>query len=237
LSPKLLIVSTSKIYGSAYLGYLLEEVVQFFAGVNELLFIPYARPGGISYEAYTQMPKEVLAPLGIAVKGIHEFKNPSQALAKAQGVFTGGGNTFLLLKTLYEQNLLDPLRAAIQNGVPYMGSSAGSNIAGISIGTSNDMPIVYPPSFQALGVLPFNINPHYLDPLPNNKHQGETRETRIHEFHQQNSLPVLGLREGSWLQVANAKLNLKGEQTARLFEANKRPREIAPGDCSFLLKV
>lgn len=235
MQKKLLLVSTSKIYGSSYLGYLQNELANFFRGVTQLLFIPYARPGGITHEQYTAMPSEALAPLGIKVKGLHEFDNPAEALQNAQAIFTGGGNTFLLLKTLYEQNLMAPLHSAVTKGVPYVGSSAGSNIAGLSIGTSNDMPIVYPPTFEALGLVPFNLNPHYLDPIVNNVHQGETRETRIKEFHFLNKQPVLGLREGSWLHLENDELQLRGTLTARLFEANKEPREIEPGFCSFLM--
>lgn len=232
---KLLIVSTSKLHNSAYMGYLLDEVKDFFKEADEVLFIPYARPGGVSFDEYTQAPRTAFKEIGIGVRGIHEFEDPARAIEEAQGIFTGGGNTFLLLKTLYEKGLINPLRKAVQNGTPYMGSSAGSNITGLTIGTSNDMPIVYPPSFDALGLVPFNINPHYLDPDPQSKHQGETREMRINEFHFQNIQPVIGLREGSWLRLQNEKLTLKGELTARLFEKGKEARELSPGDISFLL--
>lgn len=233
---RLLIVSTSKIYGSSYMAYLLDEVKDFFAGADEILFIPYARPGGISFDEYTEAPRKAFAEIGISVKGIHEFDNPAEAVANAKGIFTGGGNTFLLLKTLYENKLIEPLRQAVKSGTPYMGSSAGSNITGLTIGTSNDMPILYPPSFDALQLVPFNINPHYLDPNPDSKHQGETRETRINEFHFQNDQAVIGLREGSWLRLENGALELKGSLQARLFEKGKEAREVEPGDVSFLLK-
>ena len=232
---RLLIVSTSKIHGSEYMEYLFDELKDYFKGMNEILFIPYARPGGISYEDYTAVSRDAFAQIGIGVKGIHEFYNPAEAVANAQGIFTGGGNTFLLLKTLYENQLIEPLRKAVKGGTPYMGSSAGSNITGLTIGTTNDMPIVYPPSFDALQLVPFNINPHYLDPDPNSKHQGETRETRIREFLNFNHQPVIGLREGSWLRREGDTLELKGVLSTRLFEKNKDPREVAPGDVSFLL--
>ncbi len=232
---KLLIVSTSKLHGSDYMSYLLDEVKDFFTGKNEILFIPYARPGGMSFEDYTEAPRKAFAPIGLKVKGIHEYDDPVKAVNEAKGIFTGGGNTFLLLKTLYDNGLIEPLRQAVKRGTPYMGSSAGSNITGLTIGTSNDMPIVYPPSFDALQLVQFNINPHYLDPDPNSKHQGETREMRINEFHFQNTQPVIGLREGSWLKVKNNTIELKGELDARLFEKGKEPREVAPGDVSFLL--
>mgnify|MGYP003640172512 CR=1 FL=1 len=232
---EILIVSTSKIHGTSYMAYLLDEVKDFFTGKNEILFIPYARPGGISYDEYTTMPRAAFEEVGIKVRGIHEYDDPVNAVKEAKGIFTGGGNTFLLLKTLYDNGLIEPLRQAVKSGTPYMGSSAGSNITGLTIGTSNDMPIVYPPSFDALQLVPFNINPHYLDPDPNSKHQGETREMRINEFHFQNTQPVIGLREGSWLKVKNNTIELKGELDARLFEKGREPREVAPGDVSFLI--
>ena len=235
MSHKLLIISTSKIHGSGYVEYLLDEVQDFLKGVNELLFIPYARPSGISYDEYTAYPRKALAGTGMEVRGIHEFKDPRQGLRGAQAIFTGGGNTFLLLKTLYENGLVEILKEVVGNGTPYMGSSAGSNITGLSIGTTNDMPVVYPPSFDALQFVPFNINPHYLDPDPDSKHQGETRETRINEFHHFNDQAVIGLREGSWLRMENDSLTLKGKLSARLFERNVSPREVEPGDVSFLL--
>ena len=232
---KLLIVSTSKIHGSDYMEYLLDEVQVFFKEKKEILFIPYAQPGGISYDDYTEFPRKSFAEIGIKVKGIHEYENPKKAVEKADGIFIGGGNTFLLLKTLYENGLMEPLKKAVKNGTPYMGSSAGSNITGISIGTSNDMPIVYPPSFEALQFVPFNINPHYLDPDPGSKHQGETREQRINEFHFQNDQPVIGLREGSWLRVENQEVVLKGALSARVFEKGEEAREVATGNVSFLM--
>lgn len=234
-ASKILMISTSKIHGSEYMSYILDEVIDFINGAKEILFIPYARPGGISFEEYTAYPQEALANTDIKVKGIHEFEDPKAAIAQAQAIFVGGGNTFLLLKTLYDLNLMVDLREAVKGGTPYMGSSAGSNITGQSIGTTNDMPIIYPPSFEALAFMPFNINPHYLDPDPNSKHQGETRATRINEFHFQNKQAVIGLREGSWLRLENGQLSLRGRHSAPLFEAGKSVRELAPGDVSFLL--
>lgn len=235
MSLKLLVVSTSKIHGSEYMEYLLDEVKEFYAGAKEIVFIPYARPSGISFDEYTAFPKKAFAQLGIEVKGIHEFDDPKEALRNAEGIFTGGGNTFVLLKTLYELGLIEVLKEVVGNGTPYMGSSAGSNITGLTVGTSNDMPIVYPPSFDALQLIPFNINPHYLDPDPNSKHQGETRETRINEFHHFNKQVVLGLREGSWLRLENGNLELKGSLQARLFSAGQKPKEVDPGDMTYLL--
>ena len=158
--------------------------------------------------------------------GLHTFKNPENALKNAKGVFVGGGNTFVLVKQLYALKLMRTLREEIIKGLPYLGTSAGSNICGLTMNTTNDMPIVYPPSFKTLGVLPFNINPHYLDPNPTSKHMGETRETRIKEFLTQQTLPVVGIREGSWLQVKNEKIILKGGLSARIFEPSMDPYEI-----------
>lgn len=225
---RLLVISTSTIYGSGYLEYIREEVVDFLQ-TDELLFVPYARPSGISHDEYTASVETALKPFGIKVTGIHTAENPIEAVKNAKAIFIGGGNTFLLLKTLYELGLMNELRTVVANGTPYMGSSAGSNMTGLTIGTTNDMPIVYPPSFDALQFLPFNINPHYLDPDLNSKHKGETRETRINEFHQFNSQPVIGLREGSWLRVEQGVIELKGSLTARIFKAGEEAIEVASG--------
>lgn len=225
----LLIASTSTVYGGEYLDYLFEEMAALFAKTEEIIFIPYARPGGISHDQYTEKAAAAFQKIGKKLVGLHTFKNPAEELRQAKGVFTGGGNTFVLVRELYRLQLMQPLREAIYNGLPYMGTSAGSNICGISMQTTNDMPIVYPPSFKTLGAIPFNINPHYLDPIPNSKHMGETRETRIAEFHTQNTVPVVGLREGSWLRVKGDEIMLKGTLKARVFEQEKEPYEVATG--------
>ncbi|WP_312333598.1 dipeptidase PepE [Sphingobacterium sp.] len=229
---KLLVVSTSTIFGSEFLAYIKEEFVEFIQS-DELLFVPFARPSGISFDAYTMKVQEALMDKNIKVRGLHEFNNRKKAIQDAKAIFVGGGNTFLLLKTLYDLDLMPQLRVQIAKGIPYVGTSAGSNLTGLTIGTTNDMPIVYPPSFDALGLLPFNINPHYLDPDPASTHKGETRETRIQEFHQFNSQPVVGLREGSWLHVNAGKIELKGSLTARLFKPNSESVELAPGLINF----
>ncbi len=232
----LLIVSTSSIHGKPYLSYLEDEVKSFFQGKN-ILFIPYARPGGMSWDAYTALATERFLQWGFNMTGLHTHDNLEQALKEADGVFTGGGNTFVLVKTLYELNLMNPLREAVKNGLHYMGSSAGSNLTGLTVRTTNDMPIVYPPSFDALQLVPFNINPHYLDPDPSSTHMGETRETRINEFHHFNDQPVIGLREGSWLRCEGDRLELKGPLNARVFKKGEDPTERAPGDWSDLLVI
>jgi|TARA_B110000238_G_scaffold199789_1_gene247783 dipeptidase E len=223
---KMIIASTSTIHGSGYLEYLLPTLKVFFADIKTILFIPYARPSGISYDEYTQIVKKAFATAHIDVQGIHQFKNPKEALQSAEAIFTGGGNTFELVNQLYENDILSTLKKVIENGIPYLGASAGSNICGVNMKNTNDMPIVYPPSFATLGCLSFNINAHYLDPIIGSTHKGETRETRIKEFHVFNETPVLGLREGSWLEVLGNEIYLKGKYPARLFKQNAKPSEL-----------
>ena len=222
---KILLASTSTIYGGTYLSYLEDELKFFFKGIDEILFIPFARPSGISHDEYTEIAQKGFSSVGKKIVGLHTFANPIEAIKQAKAIFTGGGNTFLLVTKLYELGLMDVLQQVIFNGTFYMGTSAGSNIAGKTMQTTNDMPIIYPPSFNTLGLVPFNINPHYLDTDPNSKHKGETRETRIKEFHKLNDIPVIGLREGSWLVIENDKVYLKGEFTARIFQQNEEPYE------------
>lgn len=231
----LIIASTSTLYGGAYLEYILPELEILFSGCHTVLFVPYARPGGISHDDYTAKVAEALSKIGKKIKGLHEFDDPVKAVADAEGFFTGGGNTFVLVNALYRNNVMAPLRTAILNGTPYLGSSAGSNITGLTMQTTNDMPIVYPPDFRTLGMIPFNLNPHYLDADLQSKHMGETRETRIKEFHAHNTIPVLGLREGSWLDVKGDTILLKGELNARLFRQGREAEELKPGsDLSFI---
>ncbi len=225
---KMIIASTSTLHGGRYLEYLLPTLAIHFKECQEILFIPYARPSGISHEEYTTMVGMAFAKINIAVTGLHEHTNPKEAIENAQGIFTGGGNTFLLVTQLYQNNLMAVLTKVVENGTPYLGSSAGSNITGMTMQTTNDMPIIYPPSFKTLALIPFNLNPHYLDADLQSQHMGETRETRIKEFHAFNETPVLGLREGSWLEVAGSKIILKGTITARLFRPQQNPLEMEP---------
>jgi len=225
---KLIIASTSTIHGSGYLEYLLPTLTAHFKNCSEIIFIPFARPSGITHDEYTAIAKKAFAKININVKGLHEFEDYTEALKNAQGIFTGGGNTFLLVSQLYKQKIMIPLKEVVTNGIPYLGTSAGSNICGLTMNTTNDMPIVYPPSFSTLGYIPFNINPHYLDPDPTSTHKGETRETRIKEFHKFNTTPVVGLREGSWLHVDGNTITLEGKLNARVFECNKQAHEVKP---------
>jgi len=225
---KMIVASTSTVFGSGYLDYILTELKVLFAHTQEIIFIPYARPSGISHDDYSSVAEKAFKAIGKNVRGLHTFKNPKEAIRQAEGIFTGGGNTFLLVSQLYKNNGMQSLREVIFNGTPYLGTSAGSNICGVTMQTTNDMPIVYPPSFKTLGVLPFNINPHYLDPIKQSTHMGETRETRIKEYHTQNSIPVVGLREGSWLQVAGDTVTLQGEHSARIFKQGTPAHETPP---------
>ncbi len=221
-----IIASTSTIFGGDYLEYLLPELEKLFVKASTILFIPFARPSGISQEEYTDKVKSAFQKINKKVIGLHEFEDFSGAIQNAEGIFTGGGNTFLLVKQLHDNNLMAVLSNAIKSGIPYLGCSAGSNITGISMQTTNDMPIVYPSSFETMAIIPFNLNPHYLDPDINSTHKGETRETRIKEFHSFNEIPVIGLREGSWLQVIGNNVTLKGNLKARFFEQNRKPVEL-----------
>uniref|UniRef100_A0A3Q2NPC4 Si:dkey-69o16.5 n=1 Tax=Fundulus heteroclitus TaxID=8078 RepID=A0A3Q2NPC4_FUNHE len=211
MKRRLLLVSNSTLHGSGYLDHCQQHISSFFGkNVKRVLFVPYALH---DRDAYTKTAR-------------NKFKT------------LGGGNTFRLLKSLYDNNVVAEIRKRVmEDGVPYMGSSAGTNVATISINTTNDMPIVFPPTFSAIGLVPFNINPHYLDPDPNSRHMGETREQRITQYHEEPDTPsVLGLREGSLLLVEGNKATLLGSTKARLFTSGKPSVEYDPGsDLSFLL--
>ncbi len=233
---RLRLFSTSTIHGGSYLEYCSEEIQQFFPTDGHVVFVPFARPSGYTHDEYTEIARKKFNALGFELKGIHEEGDPTNVLSNASGIFTGGGNTFVLLTELYRRGLMDPIKEMVHAGIPYMGTSAGSNMAGLSIQTTNDMPIVYPPSFEAFGFINANLNPHYLDPVEGLKHMGETRETRIKEFHVYNDIPVIGLREGSWIHVEGEEKLLKGAHQTRLFRQGKDAEELASNsDLSFLI--
>ncbi len=225
---KMLLASTSTIYGQKYLEYLQDEIKTLFSGCKKILFVPYARPSGISHLEYTEKAKGVFNILNLE---IIDYTNEDlrESLEKCDGVFIGGGNTFLLLNKLYQFSLIDILKNKIDSGIPFLGTSAGTNICGMTIGTTNDMPIVHVKSFEALGIIHFNINPHYLDPIDGLEHMGESRETRINEFHKLNDQVVIGLREGSYLQVKGDDIYLKGLKHAVIFKKENEKFEIENG--------
>ena len=208
---KLLLISNSTLHGSGYLDHCSEEITSFLKERKNIVFIPYARPNGITHDAYTKIARKRYKKMGFSLKGIHEYESPTHAVDDADAFFTGGGNTFVLLTMLYKTNAFSFVQQAVKKGIPYIGTSAGSNIACKSIQTTNDMPIMYPPTFDAFGFVSFNINPHYLDPDPHSTHMGETRETRIKEFLTYNNVSVVGLREGAMLHMFSVFLLRFGE--------------------------
>lgn len=229
----LLLLSNSTQYGRGYLAHALDTVRAFLPARGRLVFVPYALA---DHDGYTAKVRQVLEPLGVEVRGTHENGDPVAELLAADAVFVGGGNSFRLLDALYRTGLREALIKRVRAGLPYMGASAGTNMAAPTLRTTNDMPIVQPPSFETLGLVPFQINPHYLDPDPDSTHKGETRAERLAEFLEENDVPVLGLREGSWLRVAGRRATLHGERPARLFARGEHPRELPVGsDISELL--
>ena len=229
MPQQLLLVSSSRCHPHGYLEHCESEIRELFAKGSEVFFVPYARPSGRSYDEYTTVARERFQQMGLRLRGVHEFADPRAAVMQAQGVFIGGGNTFVLLRDLYAHDLISVLRERIAAGMPYMGTSAGSNMAGPSIGTSNDMPIVHPSSFEALGVVPFNLNPHYPNAPPDPSHKGETRDDRIAEFHVFNAQPVVALYEDGMLRVSGSEMRLIGQQDALLFRRGLNVTRIAPG--------
>ncbi len=226
---RLLLISNSTLHGSGYLDHCQEHILAFLAGAaKRVLFVPYALG---DLDAYAHKARTRLAGMGLEMDSLHEFAGSAPqhgAVERAECVFIGGGNTFRLLDQLYRRTLLDPIRARVRAGMPYIGTSAGSNVATLSIKTTNDMPIVWPPSLEALGLVGFNINPHYLDPIPGAKHMGETREQRLAEFHELNTPAVVGLREGAMLRVEGAAITLLGATGARIFRRGQVPLEVQP---------
>ncbi len=230
---RLLLISNSTQHGSGYLEHCGAAIRDFLGNAKTVAFVPYALA---NHDGYAARARQAYGEMGYELTSVHEVADPAELVAGTDAVFIGGGNTFRLLKTLYDKDLVVPISARAASGMAYIGTSAGSNVACISIRTTNDMPIVYPPTFDALGLVPFNINPHYLDPDPSSSHMGETRETRIREFHEENEPPVVGLREGCWLRVEGDVMTLGGTMRARLFHRGADPVEHEPGaDLSELL--
>jgi dipeptidase E len=246
---RLLLMSNSTAYGGGYLDHCAEAIVRFLGpSVRRVAFVPYAV---FDRDAYAAMARARFGKMGLALDSVHDTPFDArvredyrlaqgkavQAIEDADALFVGGGNTFRLIDSLWRQELIEPIRRRVLAGMPYLGASAGSNVAGPTIKTTNDMPIIQPATLEALGLVPFQINPHYLDPNPGSTHMGETREERIREFHEENDTPVVGLREGTWLLIDGPAVSLQGSTGARLFRQGQAPLELAAGPpLDFLLQ-
>ena len=226
---RLLLISNSTLHGSGYLDHCAAAIERFLRpGVSRVLFVPYAL---FDCDGYAARARERFARMGFELQSIHDAPDgATAAVERAEAIFVGGGNTFRLLNALWRKELVEPIARRVRAGLPYIGSSAGSNVACVTIKTTNDMPIIQPPTFDALHLVPFNVNPHYLDPTPGSTHMGETREERIAQFHEENLPPVVGLREGAWLLVDERGVTLEGRTGARLFRRGQVPEEFRPGD-------
>jgi dipeptidase E len=225
-SSRILLISNSTVHGRGYLDHVEEEIKTFLGGAQRVLFFPFAL---YDRDDYAAKAKSRFAAMGHSLESAHTINNWEKAIEQTNAIFIGGGNTFRLLKALQDLELLERIRRRVKSGAPYIGSSAGSNVAGPTIKTTKDMPIVQPRSFDALGLVPFQISPHYLDPDPNSTHMGETQEERILQFLEENETPVVGIREGAWLWIENGAVTLKGETGARIFRRGHTPDEVGPG--------
>ena len=225
-SSRILLISNSTVHGRGYLDHVEDEIKTFLGSAQTVLFFPFAL---YDRDDYAAKVKARFAAIGYSVESVHATDNPRNAIERTDAIFIGGGNTFRLLKALQDLELLEPIRQQVKSGTPYIGSSAGSNVAGPTIKTTKDMPIVQPRSFDSLGLVPFQISPHYLDPDPNSTHMGETQEERILQFLEENETPVVGIREGAWLLIENGAVTLKGETGARIFRRAHAPVEVASG--------
>ena len=221
-----LLISSSNLHGTGYLDHAEAEIIRSLAGVSRVLFVPHAL---FDRRAYAAKARTRFERMGFALDSADEASDARGAIRDAEAVFVGGGNTFRLLAALYALDLIEPIRRRVAEGMPYVGSSAGAIVAGPSLGTTKDMPIVEPPSFDALSLVPFQISPHYLDPDPRSTHMGETQEERIRQFHEENATPVAGLREGAMLVCEDGRFSLRGVAGARLFRQGREPVEVVPG--------
>src|SRR5215470_3289759 len=223
---QLLLISNSTQHGRGYLDHAESEIRDFAGKRSGVVFVPFALG---DRRAYTTKVAERLSTMGLTLTSVHDLSNMARAVHEAKVIFVGGGNTFRLLKGLYDHGLIEAIRQAVSAGVLYIGSSAGSIVAGSTLKTTKDMPVVQPPSFDALGLVPFQISPHYLDPDPSSTHMGETQEERITQYLEENSAPVVGLREGTMLRVERGSIVLKGVTKARIFRRGQTPGEVEPG--------
>jgi dipeptidase E len=225
--PRILLISNSTVYGRGYLDHVEEQIKSFLGSARTVLFFPFAL---FDRDAYAAATKARFAAMGYSIETAHATPDSHKAIEQTDAIFIGGGNTFRLLKALQDLDLLDPIRRKVKGGAPYIGSSAGSNVAGPTIKTTKDMPIVQPRSFDSLGLVPFQISPHFQDPDPNSRHMGETQEERILQFLEENQTPVVGIREEAWLVCEDNAVTLKGEAGARIFKRGEVPVEAKPGD-------
>jgi len=223
---RLLLISNSILHGGGYLDHAELEIRDFLGATKHVLFVPFALH---DRDAYGLQARDRFARMGMELHSIHEAADMKAALATAHSIFIGGGNTFRLLQCLYQFDLLARIRGRVSEGLPYIGSSAGSVIAAPTIKTTNDMPIVEPSSFNSLGLINFQINAHYLDPDPRSTHMGETREERLRQFLEENDTAVVGLREGCMIRVAEGAHTVKGRTNARVFRRGFEPVEVNPG--------
>lgn len=224
---KLLLISSSRTHGTGFLEHVEAAIKEHLSDIKRITFIPYALS---NRDAYARLAEKAFRQFGMEMNSLHDSDDPIATVKDAEAIFTGGGNTFRLLKTLYDHQLIEPIRQRVLSGMPYMGSSAGTNIASPTIRTTNDMPIVEPPGFAALNLIPFQINPHYVDADPDSTHQGETRKTRLMEYLEENETPVLGIREGCWLKIGGQSGTVEGTSGAILFRRDQPNLEMNTGD-------
>jgi dipeptidase E len=224
---RILLISNSTVHARGYLDHVENEIRDFLGAAKNILFFPFALH---DREGYAAKARARCAALGYEMASAHNATNPDKALSQADAIFIGGGNTFRLLKALQDLGFIDPIRARVREGAPYIGSSAGSNVAGPTIKTTKVMPIVQPRSFDSLGLVPFQISPHFQDPDANSTHMGETQEERILQFLEENDTPVLGMREGAWVRAEAGRVVLGGTRGARIFRRGESPVEKTTGD-------
>jgi len=224
---RLLLISNSTLYGSGYLDHAEPEILDFLGAATRIAFIPFAIH---DRHSYAERVRERFSKMGRSLVSVHDLSNARRTVEEADAIFVGGGNTFRLLKDLYDFDLLEPIQRTVAAGIPYIGSSAGSIVACPTLKTTKDMPVVQPRSFEALALVDFQISPHYLDPNPSSHHMGETQEERIQQFLEENEAPVIGLREGSMLRIEGHSIILKGSTAARLFRRDEQPVEVSPGN-------
>jgi dipeptidase E len=224
---RILLISNSTVHGRGYLDHAEAELRDFLGSAKTVLFFPFALA---DRDGYAAKAAARFAEIGYGMTSAHTSVDPAKAIAETDALFIGGGNTFRLLKALQDLDLIEPIRRRVREGAPYVGSSAGSNVSGPTIKTTKDMPIVQPRSFDALGLVPFQISPHFQDPDANSTHMGETQEERILQFLEENETPVLGLREGAWVRAGKGTVVLGGARGARIFRRGEIPVEKTTGD-------